>query len=116
MTRNEALKLCIDGIRVQPRTISNPENHMYFDGTKFMYHTPFVDKEAIAVLSQDHWKIYEEPKPEPMFSIGEFVIEGDGFYARVESMEYIDGQWVYETKHHIDESGEHFAESKLSKV
>lgn len=116
LTKEEALSLAIKGAKVVNKNwMTYPETYVSFDGRNFRFGTTNVI--ANGVLDYDTgWKLWEEPKPEPKFSIGEFMVDGDGDYARVESMECIDGQWVYETKYSINNNSVNFAESQLSKV
>lgn len=108
LTKAEALKLCIDG---QGIVNENCGVHSYikFNGEHFVFNNGHY-----ANLNGTQWKLWEPPKPK--FSKGQFVVDGDGFYAIIRSMEYKDNQWSYVTSATVNGSGEEYIESELTEV
>jgi hypothetical protein len=99
LTKEEALKLCIDGAKVVNEYVHGNEAHILWDDKEFMLSYDANEsstQKANGVLRGERWKLWTPPQPPtPKFTTDTFVIDKDGDYGRIVSMEYEDGTWVY---------------------
>lgn len=123
LTKEEALKLAIDGAKVCNATwLYVDGDYVDFDGKKFMYRNAKGEKPMIAdgVLKWDSgWKLWTPPTPPTSkFAVGEFAVESMcGNWVRIESMKYEGGQWIYEASiGNNSDWNKDYEESELSKA
>jgi len=119
LTAGEALVLAIKGTPVQYEG-QCPDNHIeYFNG-QFIGRGKHGNTWVAHVENcvNDKWKLWEEPKPEPKFSIGQFVVSNeDHQYLRITKVIPTDTGYDYEGTGFADESGDVFhSESELTAV
>lgn len=83
MTYTEALKAAIDGHKVQGKTWK--DSYMYFKGNRFRLHgvSDGYDDGYNLGDAGEQWKLYEQPKVLPKFSIGSTVVYRSNRHATI---------------------------------
>lgn len=81
MTFSEALEAMKQGYKVR-RECWNNCKYLFIDEEYFITNSDndLIDKIRVDLILATDWEIYNEPKPEPQFEIGELVMMRDGCY------------------------------------